>query len=104
GRGIDVGEMDVFGNQALLLRELAGLQDGAEADTEAAGPVADLDLLLRARASGAESDSEYGHAGNQFCDHAFISCVGSASRGGRNLAVSITGTAVPGHGRSSEIA
>jgi len=97
--GVDFGEADIFGHQTLLLDELPRLQHGAEADAEAARPISDLDLLLRARARCAAADrgcERKGQAaGDHACDHVCVSCDGSASSEARNSAVSATAPGVP---------
>ena len=73
GRGVDFGEADIFGHQTLLLDELSRLQHGAEADAEAARPISDLDLFLRARARRAAADRggerKEQCADDHTCDH-----------------------------------
>src|SRR5262249_56306799 len=56
GGSVHVAELDVFGREARLLEKLAGLEHRAESDREAAGPIADLDLLLRGRRRGGKHD------------------------------------------------
>ena len=88
GRGVDLGETDIFRHQPLLLHELAGLQHRAEPDAEAARPISDLDLLLRVSARRGAADrggeGKEQRASDPACDHVCVSCVGSASSEARN--------------------
>src|SRR5260370_20948545 len=97
GRAVHVAELDVFRRQAFLLEEFAGFEHRAEADAEAAGPVADLDLLLRlcaGRASDRGGERKQKGTGS----HGVVSSVGSASSEARNSFVSATASSVPTRG------
>src|SRR5262249_18436582 len=97
-RAVDVGETDELRSEPLLLDELAGLQHRAEADAEAARPIADLDLVLRiGRGRGAgdrKREQEPRHVG--------ISSAGSASSEALSSAVMAAARSVPRRGCGSE--
>ena len=92
------------GHEPLLLGELAGLQHRAEADAEAARPVADLDLLLGVRARRAATDRDGDVRGENLRVIMVRSpAIGSASSEARNSVVSAMAPGVPIRGCGSEI-